>query len=136
MRDLLTSTPPIIRNAKRLLADADLLAENGRYASAFVLATLALEEVGKVVLGFQHYEAGLMDLASYESAVRSMKIQWLSQPVYRAIWALQAAITAPSTRKVIDDMLGEVPLAGPRNLVALFEEELSKVLAEGGQGLA
>ena len=79
---------------------------------------------------FQHYEAGLMDLASYESAVRSLKNQWLSQPVYRAIWVRQAAITAPSTRKVIDDMLREVPLAGPRDVVGEFEEALSKVVAE------
>jgi AbiV family abortive infection protein len=46
------SVPPVVRNALRLLADADLLAEHGRHASAFVLATLAFEEVGKVVLLF------------------------------------------------------------------------------------
>jgi len=79
----------------------------------------------------QHYEAGLLDDASYESAVRSLKVQWLSQPVYRAIWARQAAITAPSTREVIDEMLREVPLAAPFNTVTLFEEELSRVLAAG-----
>jgi hypothetical protein len=81
---------------------------------------------------FQHYEAGLMDVASYESAVLSLKNQWLSQPVYRAIWQRQAAYTAPSTRKVIDDMLREVPLAAPINAVGLFEEALSKVVAESG----
>jgi AbiV family abortive infection protein len=40
----------IVANAERLLADAKLLNENGRYASAFALAILALEEIGKVTL--------------------------------------------------------------------------------------
>jgi hypothetical protein len=56
----------------------------------------------------------------------------MSQPVYRAIWARQAAITAPSTRKSIDDRLGEIPVAAPINSVGLFEQALSNVVAESG----
>ena len=41
----------IVDNAKRLLGDAELLDDNGRYASAFALAVLSLEEIGKVILG-------------------------------------------------------------------------------------
>jgi AbiV family abortive infection protein len=40
----------IIANAARLLKDAKLLADNDRYASAFALALLGLEEIGKVIL--------------------------------------------------------------------------------------
>src|SRR3984893_12517909 len=40
----------IVSNAARLLRDAKLLVDNERYASAFALSVLALEEIGKVVL--------------------------------------------------------------------------------------
>jgi AbiV family abortive infection protein len=40
----------IVANAARLLGDAKLLSDNGRFASAFALAVLGLEELGKVVL--------------------------------------------------------------------------------------
>jgi AbiV family abortive infection protein len=40
----------IKRNAKRLLRDAKLLSDNKRYASAFALAVLGLEEIGKSIL--------------------------------------------------------------------------------------
>lgn len=40
----------MLRNASRLLKDGKLLSDHERHASAFVLATLALEEVGKVIL--------------------------------------------------------------------------------------
>jgi AbiV family abortive infection protein len=45
-----TGQTAIIANAARLLKDAKLLLDHGRYASAFALAILALEEIGKVVL--------------------------------------------------------------------------------------
>jgi AbiV family abortive infection protein len=44
------SQTAIIANAARLLKDAKLLVDHERYASAFALSVLALEEVGKVVL--------------------------------------------------------------------------------------
>lgn len=40
----------IIENVARLLRDAKLLADHSRFASAFALAVLAIEEIGKVVL--------------------------------------------------------------------------------------
>jgi AbiV len=50
----------IKRNAKRLLHDAKLLSDNKRYASAFALAVLGLEEIGKVILR-------LWDLSDYST---------------------------------------------------------------------
>jgi AbiV family abortive infection protein len=40
----------IIANAARLLQDAKLLVDNTRFASAFALAVLGVEEIGKVIL--------------------------------------------------------------------------------------
>jgi AbiV family abortive infection protein len=40
----------VIDNAARLLRDAKLLADHKRFASAFALAVLGIEEIGKVVL--------------------------------------------------------------------------------------
>jgi AbiV family abortive infection protein len=45
-----TGQTAIIANAARLLKDAKLLLDHGRYASAFALSVLALEEIGKVLL--------------------------------------------------------------------------------------
>ena len=40
----------VIANAARLLQDAKLLVDHTRFASAFALAVLGIEEIGKVVL--------------------------------------------------------------------------------------
>lgn len=48
--DNLLNRTAIVSNAARLLGDAKLLVDNERYASAFALSVLALEEIGKVVL--------------------------------------------------------------------------------------
>jgi AbiV family abortive infection protein len=40
----------IMTNAARLLGDAKLLADHNRFASAFALAVLGVEEIGKVIL--------------------------------------------------------------------------------------
>ena len=51
----------IRRNAKRLLRDAKLLSDNKRYASAFALAVLGLEEIGKSILrqwNLSNYSSG------------------------------------------------------------------------------
>lgn len=40
----------ILENARRLVADVLLLVEHGRHATAFAVAVIALEEVGKIVL--------------------------------------------------------------------------------------
>src|SRR5258705_10391873 len=44
------ANPLIMQNAARLLADAKLLADHARFASAFALAVLGVEEIGKVIL--------------------------------------------------------------------------------------
>lgn len=41
---------PVLDNAFRLMADADLLIRHERYASALALAVLATEEIGKYLL--------------------------------------------------------------------------------------
>jgi AbiV family abortive infection protein len=48
--DHLRGQTAIIENAARLLGDAKFLSDNGRFASAFALAVLAIEEIGKVIL--------------------------------------------------------------------------------------
>jgi AbiV family abortive infection protein len=40
----------VIANAARLLQDANLLVDHTRFASAFALAVLGVEEIGKVIL--------------------------------------------------------------------------------------
>jgi AbiV family abortive infection protein len=40
----------VVANAARLLSDAKFLSDGGRFASAFALAVIALEEIGKVIL--------------------------------------------------------------------------------------
>jgi AbiV family abortive infection protein len=44
------SDDKVIGNAKRLMRDAVLLKDHERYASAYALAILGLEEIGKVIL--------------------------------------------------------------------------------------
>jgi AbiV family abortive infection protein len=44
------SDDEVISNAKRLVRDAALLKDHERYASAYALAILGLEEIGKVIL--------------------------------------------------------------------------------------
>ncbi len=45
-----TERTAVIANAARLLRDAKLLVDHTRFASAFALAVLAVEEIGKVIL--------------------------------------------------------------------------------------
>jgi hypothetical protein len=50
-----------LSNAKRLLRDAKLLSDNKRYASAFALAVLGLEQIGKSILqqwNLSNYSSG------------------------------------------------------------------------------
>jgi len=86
------------------------------------------------VLGVtQHHEAGLIDTAAFQQARLAFKQQWLAFPVYRVIWGRQAETVAPQMRKVIDDMISEVPLAPPSiDMVAAFADDLAKVLSDAG----
>jgi AbiV family abortive infection protein len=49
----------IVGNAARLFRDADLLLDHGRYASAFALALLGVEEIGKALLKWWEEERPL-----------------------------------------------------------------------------
>jgi AbiV family abortive infection protein len=48
--DALVTENPVLANAFRLMNDAALLFENGRYSSSPALAVLSLEEIGKYLL--------------------------------------------------------------------------------------
>ena len=48
--EVLVRDDPILANAFRLVTDAELLFDNGRYSSALALAVLSMEEIGKYLL--------------------------------------------------------------------------------------
>src|ERR1700674_1449807 len=50
LNDKLAKHAAILKNAERLFADAQLLLDHNRCATAFVLAVLCLEEIGKIIL--------------------------------------------------------------------------------------
>jgi AbiV family abortive infection protein len=58
----------IMENAARLLADAKLLVDHNRFASAFALAVLGVEEIGKVVLDIWETEKPLTKPATRKSS--------------------------------------------------------------------
>jgi AbiV family abortive infection protein len=58
----------IMENAARLLADAKLLVDHNRFASAFALAVLGVEEIGKVVLDIWETEKPLTKPARRKSS--------------------------------------------------------------------
>jgi hypothetical protein len=88
-------------------------------------------QVLNALTAMQHYEAGLIDRASYDLVILSFKGH-LTQPVNRVMWARQAAITPPSFSKVVEDWMGEIPLAAPYDIAAAFRDDLAKVMAQGG----
>jgi AbiV family abortive infection protein len=64
----------VINNAERLLADTELLIEHRRFASAFMLAVLAFEEVGKALLwtwGEKEHPAKARSRASFHMRKQS-----------------------------------------------------------------
>jgi AbiV family abortive infection protein len=87
----------IIANANRLLWDAKLLTDHARFASAFALAVLGLEEIGKVIL----------DIWGSDQA--------LSKPVIRrtAHVRKQAAIGSLLLASFAVDKLGDLDADGP-----------------------
>lgn len=68
-------------NAARLIADAKLLLENDRHASASALAILAIEELGKVqvikTIVLQRDEAGLKQAWKDYRNHRAKNVQWI-----------------------------------------------------------
>ena len=78
----------VLTNAHRLLADAAHLRDGGRHASAFALAVLALEEVGKVVL------AVWRDESQVKAALPSANYHVRKQVAAVSLLLAQAATTA------------------------------------------
>lgn len=68
-------------NAARLIADAELLLQNDRHASASALAILAIEELGKVeiikIIVLQSDEAGLEQAWKEYRNHRAKNVQWI-----------------------------------------------------------
>jgi len=68
-------------NAARLIADAELLLENGRHASASALAILAIEELGKVqaikIIALQSGEEELKQAWRDYRNHRAKNVQWI-----------------------------------------------------------
>jgi AbiV family abortive infection protein len=65
----------VIGNAKRLLRDAALLNQHGGHASAFALAVLGLEEIGKAILrlwDLSDHRPGYLYHLSKQRAVSSL----------------------------------------------------------------
>jgi hypothetical protein len=88
-------------------------------------------QVLNALTAMQHYDAGLIDRASYDLVILSFKGH-LAQPVNRVLWARQAAITPPSFSKVVEGWMREIPLAAPYDIAAAFKDDLSRVIAAGG----
>jgi AbiV family abortive infection protein len=91
-----------IQNATRLAADARLLFDNGRYASAMALAILAIEEVGKVAI-----LRGLA-VASEETALKSGWRDYRTHTKKNVMWPLifelkSGARCATDFAKLFDD---------------------------------
>ncbi|WP_437412965.1 AbiV family abortive infection protein [Sinorhizobium meliloti] len=68
-------------NAARLIADAELLLESDRHASATALAILAIEELGKVqvikIIALQSGEAELKQAWRDYRSHRAKNVQWI-----------------------------------------------------------
>jgi len=68
-------------NAARLIADAELLLESDRHASAAALAILAIEELGKVqcikIIALQNGEAELKQAWRDYRSHRAKNVQWI-----------------------------------------------------------
>jgi len=60
----------ILGNARRLFADAELLFDHQRYASAFALAVLGLEEIGKALLKYWNAQRPLPNKANASAHIR------------------------------------------------------------------
>ncbi len=114
---LLPDPTPIVSNAARLLRDAKLLADNERFASAFALAVLALEEVGKVVL----------TLWDYSNNTRKSNNRLSSH--LRKQSAVSSLLLAKYITSELDDVIAAEPMTDElieRVARAMFESEAGK----------
>jgi AbiV family abortive infection protein len=107
----------IIENAARLLADAKFLAENSRYASAFALAVLGVEEIGKAILKAW----SVVEPLPKTKGRRSLHIE--KQTAVGALLVASFAI-----KNFSDLFVAEVPMA------ETFLEDLTKAFNESDEG--
>lgn len=107
----------IVSNAVRLLKDAKLLVDNERYASAFALSVLALEEIGKVVLD-------LWDASqSVPKAGKRPSLHLRKQA------AVSSLLLAQYTTKELDDLVSSGPMTSElieRVARAMYESEAGR----------
>jgi len=90
-----TAEQLIIDNARRLAADARLLSENERFASAFALAVLGLEEVGKLLFRRWQSDEEFCKLTKKYSAHR------IKQAIVSSIYL--ADITRTTVNQYLDE---------------------------------
>ncbi|MEE3044282.1 MAG: AbiV family abortive infection protein [Pseudomonadota bacterium] len=106
----------IFKNATRLIADASFLNKNNRHASAFALALLGIEEVGKIILDIWYPNGNIPK----QKALRSFHIQ------------KQYAVAALMLGKQASVFLANVPM--PDRDASELKEQLAKLLYEGEEG--
>jgi len=106
----------IVANAARLIGDAKFLSDNLRFASAFALAVLGLEEIGKVIL----------DIWSVSTPLKKNK-KWQSFHIQK-----QAAVASLLLAKIAIDEVGDsnIDCQIPNELV----ERVAKALYESEEG--
>jgi AbiV family abortive infection protein len=124
------SKDAVLRNAERLLSDARLLFEHGRFPSAATLAVQSIEEFGKAVFGMsaghisKQRAAALRDYSEevidhvYESGFEIKRIAQLSD-------RQKAACEDEKHHAEVDEMLGEVVRSAEWRVVVAMSKELS-----------
>jgi hypothetical protein len=79
---------------------------------------------------YLQHKAGLVDSMTLDNSMRSLKLTWLSYPVYRALWLQQAPTIAPEFASVIEELLRETPLSKPIDPVSRFQADLARISAQ------
>ena len=54
----------------------------------------------------------------------------LARPVYRATWVSVRPTMAPEYRKVVDNLISDLPIVAPRDQVAEYKKNLAQVTAQ------
>ena len=105
----------VIANSARLIRDAKFLSDNDRCASAFALAVLGLEEIGKVILNIW-IEQGMR--ADDKRLSAHLRKQNAVAALLLAVHAVGEIKKSPAGRPVSDE----------------FTEEVAKALFESAEG--
>lgn len=106
----------IVENAARLIHDAKFLSNNSRFASAFALAVLGVEEVGKVILDIWNASKPLKKSEKW----RSFHIQ------------KQAAVASLLLARTAIDEVGDTNVDGP--ISDELVERVARALCESTEG--